>query len=288
MTIQHVVSATAALAHLGIATLAFLFHRSMRLGRVCGALALAFSIWIIADVAADFLWHDFFETLDETAVCLAAAFGVDTILTFIGQRQNKRRWLVACYVWFIALATLTALGWVYPPFGWFASSQTWSALMLGGLLIFGSYSFFLATRYAVHAAAFDERQRARTVLLGIAIGLTLAPVDALRTLSPAISSKLPPMSDLGSLFVTVLLYAVVSKARVRNIELATHRTFQALILIGVLSFVSGVSLFALRDDVVTSLAVSATATAVLILVTYHWVQLTTEDKARTRNLATLG
>ncbi len=288
MNVQTIVSASAALAHLGIAALAFVHIRHMHLGRVFIAMAFAFSVWIASDVLSDYIWHGFFETIDETAVCFSAACGVDFILSFIGMREARRRWVLASYAWFFALAGLTALGLVHPPLRDFSSSQTWSALMLTGLAIFLSHSFYLAVRYAIDAASNDERQRTRTVLLGILISMTLGPTDALRTLSPALQSELPRMSDLGSLFIVALLYVSVSRAKVAGVELATNRAFQALSLMLVVLLAVIVSFFALRDDIATWFAVSATATAILVLVTYHWVQLNTEEKARTQNFATMG
>ncbi|MEL6543926.1 MAG: histidine kinase dimerization/phospho-acceptor domain-containing protein, partial [Myxococcota bacterium] len=231
---------------------------------------------------------DFFETLDETAVTFSTPIGVDFILSFIGMRERKRLWILACYTWFCTLAALTACGLFYPPLAAFASSQTWSATLLIGLVLFVPYASYHAIRYAIDAASNEERQRTRTILLGVLIGVTLAPVDALRTLSPTLQSELPRMSDLGSLFVVALFYVAVSRARVSGIELGTNRAFQALSLMGVVLLAAIVSFFALRDDVATWFAVSATATAILVLVTYHWVQLNTEESARTRNLATLG
>lgn len=288
MNVQTVVSTSAALAHLGIAALAFVHIRHMHLGRLFMGIAFGFFVWIASDVTADYVWHGIFETIDETAVCCAVAFGTDFILSFIGIREQKRHWVLASYAWFLALGGLTALGLVHAPLRAFSSSQTWSALMLAGLAIFISYSFYLAIRYAMDAASNDERQRTRTVLLGLAIGLTLGPVDALRTLSPALQSELPRMSDLGSLFIVALLYVSVSRAKVGGVELATNRAFQALCMMGVVLLAAIVSFFALRDDIATWFAVSATATAILVLVTYHWVQLNTEEKARTKNLATMG
>ncbi|MEO1173364.1 MAG: hypothetical protein AAFX94_15125, partial [Myxococcota bacterium] len=288
MTIQSAVSLVAALAHFAVAGLSLTIGRGTPMSRALTGMALSFGIWIAADITADVVYTDVFEILDETAVSLAAAFGIDYLVTFIGARTELRRWRLLSYTYFTALSVVTASGLFIFDMRTFASSPAWSLLMLGGLIGFCGYPAVLAIRYAIDAASYEERARTRTVLLAVLLGLTLAPIDALRTVAPVISEELPRMSDLGSLVTTVLLYVVMSRTRIHGGELATSRAFQAVVLIAVVLFVSSMGFIALRHDIVSWLSVSITGTAMLMLVTYHWVQISTEDRERNRNLTTLG
>lgn len=258
------------------------------MSRALAGMALSFGLWIAADVTADWVYQNFFEVLDETAVSLAAAFGIDYLITFIGARSTLRGWRWLSYTYFSALALVTATGLFIPEMRPFASSAAWSVSVLIGLVVFSGVPALLTVRYAMDAASIDERARTRTVLLAVLLGVTLAPIDALRTVTPVIPDELPRMSDLGSLVTTVLLYVVMSRTRIRGAELATSLAFQAVVLIGVVLFVSSMGFIALRHDIVSWLSVSVTGTAILMLVTYHWVQINTEDRERNRNLSTLG
>lgn len=285
---QILVTSVAALAHLTLAVLTLRPGGRGRLRRTLGGMALSFFVWLAADVGSEYVWTVTLEIIDESAVALTAAFGIDYLLTFSGAHSSKRALLNANYIYFSSLSLVTLSGIVYPPMAWFAASPAWSSLMLAGLLLFGVWAGSLVLRYAQRVVAFDEQTRSRTVLLALVLGLLLAPIDAVRTLSPTVESGLPRLSDLGSLLCTLLLYAVASRARVRGRELAADRGFQALVVVGVMLVVSAASFLALRDNVAAWFAVSTTATAIILLVTSTWVQRTTAARSRDQNLAILG
>ncbi|MEL6195853.1 MAG: ATP-binding protein [Myxococcota bacterium] len=285
---QILVTSVAALAHLTLAVLTLRPGGRGRLRRSLGGMALSFFVWLAADVGSEYIWTVTLEIIDESAVALTAAFGIDYLLTFSGLHGSRRRLLNANYVYFSSLSLVTLSGTVFPPMAWFAASPAWSSLMLAGLLFFGVWAGTLLVRYARRVVAFDEQIRARTVMLALLLGLLLAPIDAVRTLSPMVESGLPRLSDLGSLLCTMLLYAVASRARVQGRELAADRGFQALVVVAVMLVVSAASFLALRDNVAAWFAVSTTATAIILLVTSTWVQRTTAARSRDQNLATLG
>lgn len=135
-------------------------------------LCLALFAYTALDLPAQPLW----QWLAGASAALVAPFFFHFVVTFLGQRSERAKWVVAAYAYFGALALACLSPFVSPSMAGFPNGAVWSALILAGLLPMAVAGVTLLVRHARTARA-EERARTALVLACVLVAVSGAAAD---------------------------------------------------------------------------------------------------------------
>lgn len=245
-------------------------------------LCLAFFAYDLCELVRHFADEPIWDWLDGAAAAMVAPPTLWLVATFVGMRRVLRIPLLIATGWFVAIALACISPLVIEDLAWFAGSDAWAIAMLIGMApTFGAIPILLAR----HASRAGPEERARTQLFGLALLLGVGGVTS--DLAAIAGAAAPRVAAVGLVISVLLLGALVLRARlIERISGLVIVNALALASLAVLGHLIVLQWFGGRTVLVVFGAVAVTLA--LLAALRPLVALLTEERERTRHLATLG
>ncbi|MDQ3031137.1 MAG: HAMP domain-containing histidine kinase [Myxococcota bacterium] len=245
-------------------------------------LCIAFFVYETIEVVRHFGDEPFWDWLDGAAAPLVAPPTLYLVAAFVGRGRSLRIALRIATAYFVGIALLCLAPIVLPSLAWFPGSEAWAIAMLAGMLpAFGAIPFALAR----HARRAGPEERARTQLFGLA--LLLGVGGASSDLIALAGATAPRISAIGIVTSVLLLGALALRARV--IERITGLAVVNAIALATLAVLGHVVVLHWFGDRMVLLVFGTVAVTLAMLAALRpLVSTLTEERERTRHLATLG
>lgn len=156
--LTEVSTAVACAGFFAIATLAVTRGRREPLAARLAVLCLVLFAYTALDLPKQRVW----VALAAATGTMAAPVFFHFVVTFLGQRRERAKWVVAAYVYFAALATACVASLLVANMEDFPNGPIWSALALFGIVPMAVAGAVLLVR---HARSSHAEERARTALV---------------------------------------------------------------------------------------------------------------------------
>jgi signal transduction histidine kinase len=276
------ISASGAAIFLALGALALFRGGKSPLAVPLAWLSVAFFTYETLEVVRHFARDPVWNWLDGAAAPLVAPATLWLVASFVGRRRELRVPLIAATAYFALLALACVAPVAFPSFAWFPGSDAWAIAFLAGMLpTFGAIPVILVR----HASRASPEERARTQLFGLALLLGVGGTTS--DLAAIAGAAAPRVASIGIVVGVLLLGALVVRARVLD-RITGLAIFNALALasLAILGHLIVLAWFGDRTVLVVFGAVAVTLA--LLAALRPLVTMLTEDRERTRHLATLG
>ncbi|WP_236607309.1 ATP-binding protein [Sandaracinus amylolyticus] len=282
MGLEQWVSSAAGALFLALGVLCLVRGARSPLAPPLAFLCITLFVYDVLEVARNFTDDPVWDFLDAAAAALVAPPTLYLVAAFVGKRRALRVPLVVATAYFVGLALFCIAAIVVPSLAWFPGSDAWALAMLGGMLpTFGVVPFLLAQ----HARRAGPEERARTQLFAVAFVLGVGGVTSdLAAIAGAIA---PRVAAVGLLLGVLLLGALALRARV--IERITGLAIVNAIALAALAILGHLIVLEWLGDQTTLMVLGAVAVTLALLAALRpLVSTLTEERERTRHLATMG
>lgn len=276
------VSSAAGALFLALGVLSLVRGARSPLGPPLAVLCVAFFVYETIEVVRHFAEEPFWNWLDGAAAPLVAPPTLYLVAAFVGRSRSLRIALWIATAYFVGLAIVSLLPFALPSLAWFPGSEAWALAMLAGIVpAFGVIPFALAR----HARRAGPEERARTQLFGLA--LLLGVGGASSDLMSLAGAHAPRVSAIGIVSSVLLLGALALRARV--IERITGLAVVNAIALATFAVLGHVLVLHWFGDRMVLLVFGTVAVTLAMLAALRpLVSTLTEERERTRHLATLG
>lgn len=280
--IEQWVSGSAAVLFLALGVLALARGARNPLGAPLASLCFAFFAYDTLEVVRAFAPDPIWDWLDGAAAAAVAPPTLWLVATFVGMRRVLRVPLSIGSAYFAGIALLCVSPVLAPGMAWFPGSDLWAIAMLVGMApTFGAIPFVLAR----HARRAGPEERARTQLFGVALVLGVGGVTS--DLFAIAGAAAPRVAAAGLVSSVLLLGALVLRARV--LERITGLAIVNALALASLALLGHLIVLQWFGDRTVLLVFGAVAVTLALLAALRpLVMLLTEERERTRHLATLG
>ncbi|HYO58873.1 two-component system sensor histidine kinase NtrB [Archangium sp.] len=284
MTTQAWISLGACAGLLALAGLALVRVGRSPLALPLSMLSIALSTWNFADFALAHAGGQGWRLMATAAALMSAPSALHFILSFVGERRRLAAVMVSAYGVFglLAVTALAGLG----------SAQVASVVNSRGfvltVLAFATplllAGFGLLTWHLRREVRSTERTRARLLLTGLALLVTLLGTDLVAVLG----RDVPRLGNLGTLLGLPAIAVVALRLRLFGQELSNVHAMYALLLamVGVLSYLAVFQVFAARYGALV--VGTAAITLALLAITRRGVIAFVAQRERLEQMATLG
>ncbi|AKF05030.1 Flagellar sensor histidine kinase FleS [Sandaracinus amylolyticus] len=282
MGLEQWVSSAAGALFLALGVLCLVRGARSPLAPPLAFLCITLFVYDVLEVARNFTDDPVWDFLDAGAAALVAPPTLYLVAAFVGKRRALRVPLVVATTYFVGLALVCVSAIVVPSLAWFAGSDAWALAMLGGMLpTFGVVPFLLAQ----HARRAGPEERARTQLFAVAFVLGVGGVTS--DLAAIAGAVAPRVAAVGLLIGVLLLGALALRARV--IERITGLAIVNAIALAGLAILGHLIVLEWLGDQTTLMVLGAVAVTLALLAALRpLVSTLTEERERTRHLATMG
>ncbi|MHB8420787.1 MAG: two-component system sensor histidine kinase NtrB [Myxococcales bacterium] len=189
-------------------------------------LCLDVFIWNFADLACrqtgDMGWH----WLDIGSSPLTPPFALHVVLAFTGTRRRLRPALLAAYLYFGALAWVSALGCLAPWAARFSAGSGWPAVFLAGVGPTMGLALWVLIRHLRVTSDPDERRRTGLLFWAFALVTALGSTELWSDLWPAV----PRLGGLATLLGVALLALVCLRFQLLDRDLPSSAAAAAVLL----------------------------------------------------------
>lgn len=208
----------AAACHLALAFASMSRAGKSTLGLPLALLSFDMFGWTFAAFANHQLGHPLWRSVDVVFTALAPAVVFHVVLTFVGKKRRYLGAFRATYVFFAALALVSAASVVSAWGRAFVESNTWNAIFLLGWVPTLAFELWLLWRHLRDGRDAEEQARTRIVLAALAFGGACASTGLWSDIH-----ALPGLAPLGTLVSTALLATAALRFRLfdRNIGSTT-------------------------------------------------------------------
>ncbi len=211
---------------LALALLVALRGRSSAVGGPLALLCLDVFGWNFADLACRRSGVQGWHWGDIGSSPLTPPLALHVVLAFAGARRRWRWALLAAYLYYGALALVSALGAVVPAAAAFDGSRGWPVLMLAGVGPTMGLALFVLGRHLHRTADPDEQSRTRLLFAAFALVTVIGSTELWSDLWPWV----PRLGGLATLLAVGLLAIVSLRFRLLERDLPSSAAATALLL----------------------------------------------------------
>jgi signal transduction histidine kinase len=284
MGTQEWINLIACVGELAISLMVPLCAHEGRLAAPLILLSVDFFLWSFAQLAAFHSrwigWH----LLDMTASALAIALAFHFFLRFLGRARRSRRPLLIAYGYTGLLALTAAGGLFWDRARALAFSSLWSWAWLAGLFPLAIAVGIMLIAHGRHAGHREERNRARLLLVAVAVVVPLGSTEVWADLG----FRVMHLGSVGVLTFNALLLLAALRFRLLDRKLTPSVALGATIM----SAIAGVAYLTMYRAVGTNKALFSLGTLMVALLLLASVRMATAaltaHRDQTARLVTLG
>jgi signal transduction histidine kinase len=241
--------------------------------------------WNVFDLAHSLTGERAWVLLDHTTAPLTAPLVLHLMLAFTGRRRRHAWILVLAYVPLALLGATALLGLVSPTFARFATSSAFDVahpILAVPVLILAMGHLVVYLREADP----EGRQRARLILAGVFLGVTMSTIDLVHGFFPTL--PMPPLDNLGTMLAMAPLAIATMRLRLFGYDMSTSGVSVPATLALVIVMSYGALFGVLRTETAALVLGTATAALALGMVLQLAVRAIAARRGREVRLATLG